>query len=506
MWILRWKTTTLDGDMASATGATRFRGPVLGRAAWMAIALAGALLVVGTARATAQGGIAGGATVGIEYANLSGAKADLEVGGRGGVDWSMANVAACRSGAQFLPSQPEIVPENQSWLRSVQGSPVGAVLRWDWHTTGAAAHANAAAPSTRISLPLALIDYVTQSSIFIVRNPNDEMVSVTAELFAQGESAALRVVNLDIEAGGVLSLDLNKQPGFLGVAPNTAYGFLGSMTLSADRPVAAWTLVDIASSDKAVYAFAGAPPESAGETLFAPLVRKRFFGYDTGIAVVNPNDRPVEVSVDYVGGAAGGASSCAGQRVTHGPITVPASGGHVFYQGPGGGSGLPDGCVGSAVIRSEGGPVQAIVNDSFAFTQTAAAYPAVALEDASTMLALPLVRREHMAAMRMTTGIQVMNPTAATATVNIELFGDGSLPACGPGCRAEIPPLGTHTFYPGVGGFDGLPPDSFAAGRIVSDVPVLAIVNDVSETGQIDMSTYTALPCGGSGPQLVALP
>jgi hypothetical protein len=392
-------------------------------------------------------------------------------------------------------------------LLALGNQPVGAVARWDWPSSGAAVMADSPVPSTAVALPLLLVDYVSQNTVTLIRNPNDEAVSITAEIYAQGEATPVKTWRFTLGAGDRRELDAATDPNHR-LMPNTPLGFLGSMTLRADEPIAAWTLVDIGSSELAVYGYAGQPPEAASETLYAPLIRKRFYGYDTGIAVVNPNTEAVEVSVEYIGGPAGGFSRCDGLRRTHGPVTLPAFGGHVFYQGAGGGSGLPDQCVGSAVIRAEGGPVQAIVNDALDLTRQAAAYPALPTSAATTQLLLPLLRRQTVDAWKMTTGIQLMNPGEETANVELTVRFDGreSTFPCGPACRATIPPLGTFTLYPGAAGLSVIPAGHAAEGTLASDRPILAIVNDASEIGARDMSTYTALPCQAGGPTLVALP
>jgi len=51
-----------------------------------------------------------------------------------------------------------------------------------------------------------------------------------------------------------------------------------------------------------------------------------------------------------------------------------------------------------------------------------------------------------------------------------------------------------------------MPAGTWATGVLESDRPILAIVNDWSEMGARDISTYSALPCQAGGPALVALP
>jgi hypothetical protein len=293
-------------------------------------------------------------------------------------------------------------------------------------------------------------------------------------------------------------LDLARDPRFSDVAPNTEHGFLGAMTFHADGPIGVQSYVDYAPPSRAVLAFEGSPTDHASTTLYAPLIRKRFYGYDTGISVVNPSTGDADVTVRYIGGDAGGASSCGGQEYTHGPVTIPGGSSSVFYQGPGGGSGLPDGCVGSAIIEASR-PVLAVVNDSLNFTEQSAAYNAVRAEDGGTKIALPLVRRQHVPAWKLTTGIQVMNVGTRNANVTISFLDDqgNELTGCDFACRATIMPHGTWTFYPGSAGINVLPVGAFGSAVITSNEPIVALVNDASETGAIDAATYVGIRMDG---------
>ena len=79
----------------------------------------------------------------------------------------------------------------------------------------------------------------------------------------------------------------------------------------------------------------------------------------------------------------------------------------------------------------------------------------------------------------------------AEVTLALRLGAHDEFQDCGSGCGANV---------------SYIPAGTWATGRLESDRPILAIVNDWSEAYQLDMSTYTALPCRAEGSSLVALP
>ena len=451
--------------------------------------------------ASSLAGISGAGATGIQIQNLDATQSativsDFYKQGTTGAPVSITspNVPAGGAANIFLPQAQQLTNGAYAAIVSADRQ-IAAIARTDWFSSGGAAIYSNVQPGLEVSVPLAVIDYVGTTSLVSIQNTDtSQQATVTVELFSTSSPTAVLTQNYDIEPGTSITLDLGKNPGFVGVTPNTELGFLGSMKVSSQVPVGVQSFVDIESSDKAVYAFEGVPPEQGAMTLYAPLIRKQFFGYDTGISVVNPGSDDVDVSVEYIGGDAGGLSSCAGQTFTHGPVTIAGGSSSVFYQGPGGNSGLPDGCVGSAVISASGN-VLAIVNDSLNFTEQSAAYNAVGPDLGATKVALPLARRQHVDAWKVTTGIQVMNVGDATANVTITFSDDqgNELTGCGGPCTASVGSNGSHTFYPGANGLTVMPAGTFGSAVVTSDQNVVVIVNDASETGAIDAATYNGI-------------
>jgi hypothetical protein len=258
--------------------------------------------------------------------------------------------------------------------------------------------------------------------------------------------------------------------------------------------------VDIAGSEKAVYAFEGVPAEMAASTLYAPLFRAKQWPnpndpnsgrLDTGIAVVNPGAAQVSVTVTYYG--AGG--SCANESVTSPSVPIAPNSSYVFYQGDNVGQGLKENCYGSAVIQSSGGGILAIVNDAQNLNQTSAAYNAATIDQAGMTVALPLYRRDH--AKGLTTGISVMNVGSGEAQITVSftenLPGGTTRPvSCGAlNCTKNVGPNETAIFWPG--GISEIAPNTYGSASIQSSQPVAVIVNDVNVSGIVDMATYNGI-------------
>jgi len=419
----------------------------------------------------------------------------------GAVSLTATGVPAGGSWTIYLPSAPEL--DNGAYAAIVSADrQIAAIARTDWFSSGGAAIYSNVMPSDSVALPLLTIDYAEQFSLVSIQNTDTgTTATATVEVYAAGAAAPVLNKTYSIGPGKSITINTAMEDDYLGLVSSTPGGFLGSMTVTADVEVGVQSFVDISSSDKAVYAFEGVPAEDAAETLYAPLIRRRHLGiYDTGISVVNPNATDVDVTVTYIGAL----EACAGTTTTHGPYTIPASSSAVFWQGQGGAglptgdNGLPDNCVGSAVISADGGNVLAIVNDSKNLTEESAAYNAVPATMGGTKAALPLARNRFLDAYQFTTGIQVMNIGSSTANVTIS-YADASgaaLTGSCTGCTATIAANGSTTYIPGITttGPGSMPAGEYGSALVESDgEPIIVIVNDFSFTGNTDAATYNGI-------------
>lgn len=482
---------------------------VMSMAGAVSLLLAGVagMFEVGTSsvHASRLAGISGAGATGIQVQNLDAASAanisadfyPHDTTKTGSTTLTASGIPAGGAWNIYLPSAPTL--ENGAYAAIISADrQIAAIARTDWLSSGGAAIYSNVMPGETVSLPLVVIDYYGQSSLISIQNTDTgRTASVTVNLFGVGSATPDLTETYSIGPGKAFTIDTATTPAYMAVDPSTAGGFLGSMIVTADVPVGVQSFVDITSSDKAVYGFEGVPSEDAAEVLYAPLFRRRHLGvYDTGISVVNPNASPVDVTVTYIG--SGG--SCAGTTTNHGPVSIAANSSHVFYQGPVPENGLPDNCLGAAVIRSTGGNILAIVNDAKNNTEESAAYNAMPESVGALKVALPLARNRFLAGYEVTTGIQVMNigsgaadasPTNVTITFSDS---DGAVMTGCTGCNASIAPLASHTFFP-ESTFSGvLPRGTYGSAVVESDSdPIVVIVNDFSFTGAMDAATYNGI-------------
>jgi hypothetical protein len=196
------------------------------------------------------------------------------------------------------------------------------------------------------------------------------------------------------------------------------------------------------------------------------------------------------VTITYDG--AGG--TCRGVTVVGPAVAIPPHSSHVFYQGDPAGQGLTENCYGSAVIQSSGSGVLAIVNEALDSNRTSAAYNAFSADQAATSVALPLYRKQHVRGL--TTGIAAMNVGTRDAQITVSFSQTHpdrtSTPVtCGAACRQTVGPHQTAVFWPGL--ITELPPGTYGSATVHSTEPIVVIVNDVSESGEVDMATYSGM-------------
>jgi hypothetical protein len=478
---------------------------VLSMAAVVALALAGvAGMFSGSATpsvyASRLAGIKAAGATGIQVQNLDAAQSATVVaeffkqGGAAPVQIGLPSIAPLSAYNIYLPSEAKLT--NGAYAAIISGDrQLAAIARTEWAASGGAALYSNVAPSTNVALPLAVKNYVSQSSLVSIQNTDpNQQATVNVKLFATGSSTPAFQKQYQVEKGTSITLDLGNNPDFDALASP----FLGSMTVDSATPVGVQSFVDFSSSEKAVYAFEGVPAENAADKLFAPLFRNEFFG-TTGISVVNPGTTEVQVTVNF----AGSLGSCNGQTFSQGPATIAGGSSAVFYQGnanvPGTGtSPLPKNCAGSATVNVTGGKVLAIVNDASgnpAAPTTSAAYNAVSADQGAMKVALPLYRKQHLPS-KISTGIQAMNIGASTATANISFtYGNPATTisgaSCNGQCSAQIAAGASANWYPPT--MSALAAGQYGSAFIESTQPLAVIVNDASETGAFDAAIYNGI-------------
>jgi hypothetical protein len=430
-------------------------------------------------------------TTGVQIQNLDSSEAAFVdarfyAGGRSEIDTIAFDSVGAEAAANiYLPHHPLLSGADLGVvLRSDRR--IAAMARREWPGYRGAADYGHAALDNEVIVPLAMSSYYGQTSQIMVQNTDSlTEARVVLSMYSMDSGGKVRWLELDVAPRAVHVLRLNPA--------EWAPGSLMWARVWSTREVAVHSFVEIRDFH-VVYAFSGTPVGDAEARLYAPLVRRDYYG-TTGISVVNPSESDVEVTVTFHGSDATG---CAGTYV-QGPVPLLAGTGAVFYQGSGGSpvtgeSPLPSGCVASAVIDVRGGDVVAFVNDANVgrLGGSSAAYNALPLSAGARRVALPLVRNLHTSH-HLTTGVQIMNVGAETTEARM-LIKDQERPAgipC-PECRTLIAPLQTATFYPPMQ--SSIPKDWYGAGVIESDQPVIVIVNDASMAGTMDSAIYEGMP------------
>ncbi len=364
-----------------------------------------------------------------------------------------------------------------------------------WHQWGQAeAAVGQVPPSADVTVPMVLNGWVGQYSKVYIQNADaNTYLDLNVEVYQQGSATpAFSKPWGKISQKDAIMIDMRQ----LGLPSN----FLGTMKLKSmsGATLNAETMVFQEGNDRAVYAFEGVPADAASARLIAPLFRRGFYG-DTGISVANPNPGPVVVTVVYFGSNTPG-NSCAGKAFSHGPYTIAANSGAVFYQGlgserlPTGSNGLPAGCFGSAEIVASDN-VMAIVNDAQTqgrTTVSAGAVVAQPWESASDLLNLPLVvEGDAPTGGGYTAGIQLTNTDLAPAQVVLQFHKqDGSDIRCpGSTCSFTVGGNSSYNYY--LGGNVLPDPVVFASARLFADKPMIASVTIVRPG--FDQSFYNAI-------------
>jgi hypothetical protein len=396
----------------------------------------------------------------------------------------------------YLPQierESGLVPQAYS-LIVTSDRPVAAISRTEDRRTGAALMYANIRPATNVAVPLVMKAFAGQNSLVSVQNTDvKRATSLRVEVFRSGEAQPVKDLRIAMAAAASAYLDVGGGPELADLPP----GFVGWLRLTSDTPVTAQASVHMTASVKAVAAFEGQPFDLASTRLLVPLIRRDWYG-TTGIAVVNPSttsEARVLVSFRGVLGA------CAGKSYLQGPVTLGRATGVVFYQGDGalpatGSSPLPASCAGSAEITATGSGVLATVIDVDRIDQpsTASAYSALAADQATRRLAIPLIRNHHTPA-DLVTGIQVANAaTDGPATVSVHFVTvDGQSIPSDPAHTAVIPAGGAINWYlPQVPGI-AAQRDLYGSALIDSDRPVLAVVSEASLNGKSDTAAYNAI-------------
>lgn len=411
-----------------------------------------------------------------------------------------------------LPPGPPDAARSAAFAVSLAGEgPAGAQLRCDWPASGALVAQGASSAGADLLLPLAYRRADGRTSRVAVQNTDPGApVEVEAWFVPTGAAQALVRTRIDLAAGAATLVDLESDPRFAALPA----GSVGSLRLRAARPLAAAAWVDFPERPRAAWATSAMPLGEASDTLFVPLIRSRHRPggpepggplLDTRIAVLNPGARAVEVRITYHG--AGGA--CTGQTIGHAggrAETLPPGGMRIFEQktdlAPGGirESGLPPDCYGSAVLRAEGGPILATVEDleleAGGAIALAGAFNAVGPAGTARRALLPELGRRLIrpGGGPETSAIQVMNAGDRTTTMRLVLYEEDGAPlrGCGAPCRARVAPGASQTWW--LGALAAVPEGFHGTALVGADEPIATLACHYPIGRQTDMACLPGLP------------
>lgn len=270
-------------------------------------------------------------------------------------------------------------------------------------------------------------------------------------------------------------------------------GFVGSAVVSADQPIAAVVNVTNKGTGLASGNYQGTDGADVATKVNFPLVKNDHNGRTTTFYVQNASQSPNNISAVF---------NVKGVNYTKSFNNVPANA-MVIFSPTDTSPSMPSGKgnVGSLVVTGTGplagsslehqtsAPVGDNLQASKGFT---------ASEGANTVYC-PLYRYAHTSK-NQTTGAQVQN--IGNAAVNVAFTVNANSGGSFGPYNANIAPGASHTFY--APDLAGLPPGTLGSATIVSNGPVVALVNDKGTSNGLERTTSYA--CFGSGGTTVNLP
>ena len=486
----------------------------------------------------AAAGISGTGVSGVQVQNLTGSTATVnldmypQIGGDpialvpGG-----DSIDSFAAKTYYMPSYSTSVLPSGAYSMVVSANQlVAGIASTKWADSGGYGAYSTVSPSTSIIIPLVVKNLGKKSnSQFTIQNTDTaaDATDVQIQLFERGSSEAAATKSNELIGKGASRTytmnDFGVLPDYGSGLPGKKEGFIGVAKITSSKPLVVQTFIDVTGS-KAVSAFSGVDTNSAASTLYCPLVRSNWFG-DTGISVYNPTGSAVDVTITF-SGATGSAHS--GETYTQTLPLAPYSS-DIAFQGLGGnsrsGAGLPygsqgvggnptptnDGFFGVATLTTTGAGILAQVNDTVFGASWAllaqSSYNCVTLADAGSQFALPLIRKNHTATQKLTTGVNIQNTSNSQVTVSMTFKnGWGTYDSYVPSNAGDkvttcvIPALGSCVLWTGSLPADApVSPSSGWFGSAVltaSGGQVAVLITDGNSKGYavaLDNSSYSAL-------------
>ncbi len=202
---------------------------------------------------------------------------------------------------------------------------------------------------------------------------------------------------------------------------------IGGAILTSDQPVAGSIVeyVDGASVADFVLATRALTPADAGQNVIAPTLKSDFYGSSTGASILNTGTDAQVVNLSFSVTNTDNDATCnntVGQTVTD-SVTVPAGGSVVVSRFQNNIGGLDDCTFFAMTATSDDNPIVVTVNENNSGKK--AVYFGFNSANATTNVALPLVKENFPGSNAQTTGITVVNAGSAPTTVTATYVSSG---------------------------------------------------------------------------------
>lgn len=479
------------------------------------LAAVGAAVIL-VAASPASAGISGVGASGVQIQNLTSGQGTAAVSlynqsGAAAIQLNTLTLAAEGAANVYLPTTAGVSSGSYAMVVSSDVN-AAAIARTDWADSGGAAIYSSVAPATDVIVPLVARNFAGQASEISIQNTDTaaSATDVSIQLIGRGQSVAdLTLPAQTIGAGTSKSFKLVDAD--FATLPNNgselgvATGWVGMARITSSKALVVQSFVDIVGTS-AVGGFSGVAATSASTKAYCPLIRSNFFG-DTGIVLINTEGTTSNATITYSADA--GSPNVVNHTQS---VTIAPNSSLVVFQGDTGGSPLERGTdpntgwYGVASISSNT-KLLAVVNDTlFTFgtfnIEKQSTYNCATDADAGNKFALPLVRKEHLASQKLTTGVQILNvgPGSANVSITFKNF-DGTSLTIGGQDALTIPEGGSGNFYQGnMTGQPTVPPELGGAGWFGSSVvsstggKIVILVNDFAfGAANVDSANYNAI-------------
>ncbi|TVR76471.1 MAG: hypothetical protein EA415_01075 [Sphaerobacteraceae bacterium] len=270
----------------------------------------------------------------------------------------------------------------------------------------------------------------------VIRATNFEPYEATAKInLTLREAGGGSELSFDetVNSGGTATFDL--------LALGVPLDWIGSAVISSDEIVS--VVAERFKNETGMLIMnSGQRAANAASVSYLPLVLRDWFGWNTGISLLNPHEVPVNATVSFY--------AMDGELVDSEVVTLPASGMDFVYMPAGDGAPF----VGSGVVSSEGHLLGAIDEVKYTGDPAEGAGHAMSymmqpdLAYPGQQLSMPLYQKGNPeTGGGNTSGVQLFNPTNTTVTYGYSFFDQfgnmmpipaGPAPTLGPGENTTI--------------------------------------------------------------------